>query len=301
MKIGLAGSGGLAVEALAADALVAEKEGFDSYSLANIFENDALIALTVAGLRTSRIELTTAVMPTFPRHPTVLAQQALTAQAVCAGRLTLGIGLSHKLIIDDMLGMSFEKPARHMREYLGVLMPLLNLQRSKFDGEQYRTRFELDVPGAVAVPCLLAAMGPVMLKLAGTHTDGTHLWMTGPKTIESHIAPRLRAAAAEAGRPEPRIYAGIAAVITSDVDGARARAARDFEIYGSLPSYRGMLDREGLKGPADFLIAGDEKAVEAGLRAYKEAGATDVALEQFGTPEEQTRTRAFAASLAPDC
>ena len=288
------------VEAIAEDAERAEVEGFASYSLANIFAHDAVGALAAAGLRTKRIELLTAVVPTYPRHPSALAQQALTTQALCRGRFTLGIGLSHKIVIEDMLGMSFEKPARHMREYLNVLLPLLTEQSVRFQGEQYAVTMDLEVPDAAAVPCLVAAMGPVMLKLAGALADGTSLWMTGPKTIETRIAPALRASAGEAGRSEPRIVAGIPVLLSDDVDAGRDLAASQFEIYGTLPSYRAMLDHEGLAGPGNIALIGSEKEIEAGMRAFAAAGATDLNVVTFGSLEEQLRTRACVASMTPE-
>jgi len=303
MRIGyFSGAAGAqqSIEAIAEDVERAEVEGFASYSLANIFSHDAVAALGIAGLRTKRIELLTAVVPSYPRHPSALAQQALTTQAMCRGRFTLGIGVSHKIVIEDMLGMSFEKPARHMREYLSVLVPLLTEKSVRFRGEQYAVSLDLDVPDAAAVPCLVAAMGPVMLKLTGALADGTSLWMTGPKTVETRIAPPLRASAAEAGRAEPRLVAGVPVLLSDDVDAGRSLAAKQFEVYGTLPSYRGMLDHEGHAGPGDTALIGSEKEIEAGMRAYADAGATDLNVVTFGSVAQQVRTRACVADLTPE-
>ncbi len=303
MRIGLmTGSTGGApsVDSIVADAKQAEVEGFATFAMANIFTHDAIIALTMAGAATERIELMTAVVPTYPRHPFALAQQARTAQAVSGGRFSLGIGLSHQVVIEGMLGMSFEKPALHMREYLAVLMPLLRGEASQYKGEQYTGFGELDIPDATAVPCLLAALGPSMLKLTAELADGTILWMSGPKTVEDYVGPRLREAAAAVGRPEPRIVCALPVMLTSDAESAHAAAAEQFANYNNLPSYRGMLDREGAEGPADVAILGSEEEVERKLSHFSDVGVTDLGVAVFGDAEERARTRAFMSSLAPE-
>jgi F420-dependent oxidoreductase-like protein len=203
-----------------------------------------------------------------------MAQQALTANQAAGGRLALGIGLSHRVVIEDMFGMSYEKPARHMREYLEVLRPLLRGEPVKFSGEVYRVAGGIGV--ATPPPALLvAAMGDAMLKLTGELADGTVLWMTGAKTVETHAAPKLNAAARAAGRPKPRIAAGIPIALTNDPAGARRWTAENLVMYGQLPSYRAMLDKEGLAGPADLALVGDEKTLDAGLARLASAGVTD--------------------------
>ncbi len=273
------------LDALVQEAQSLEARGFPSAWLAHIFELDAIGALTVTGRETQRIELGTAVVPTFPRHPYVMAQQALTAQIASGGRFTLGIGLSHALVIEGMLGLSYDKPARHMREYLSVLAPLLEGRPASFQGELYRVNAELRLPEAERVPLLLAAMGPVMLRLAGSLADGTITWMTGPRTLETHIGPRIRAAAQEAGRHEPRVVAGFPIAITNEPDRARKVAGELFALYGSLPAYRAMLDREGLSGPADIALVGDAKTVEAELRRLAEIGVTDLLAAPYEADE----------------
>ena len=170
-----------------------EAAGFHALWMANIFGLDAITSLAIVGRETQRIELGTAVVPTYPRHPAAIAQQALTTQAACGGRFTLGIGLSHKLVIEDMFGLSYAKPASHMREYMSVLGPLARGEAASFQGDEYRVNAALDVPGTSPLPILIAALGDRMLQLAGSTADGTILWMTGPATIEDHIGPKLRA------------------------------------------------------------------------------------------------------------
>jgi F420-dependent oxidoreductase-like protein len=275
----------------------AADEGFGSAWMNNIFGLDALTALAVAGNQVSGIELGTAVVPTYPRHPAVLAQQALTAAAACGGRLVLGIGLSHKIVIEDMYGYDFGQPVRHMREYLAVLLPLLERRPASFTGVTVRANIGLTTPGEGRVPVLLAALGTHMLRLAGQQADGTILWMTGPTTVRDHIVPTITEAAAAAGRPAPRVACILPVCVTSDPDGARERAARVFAIYGELPSYRAMLDREGATGPGDVAIVGDEDAVGTQIRFLAEAGVTDFVAGEYGRGEDATRTRAFLRSL----
>lgn len=263
------------LDGLVATARHCESQGFDSVWMASIFGLDAIAALAIVGRETSRITLGTAVVPTYPRHPFAIAQQALTAQAAAQGRFVLGIGLSHKIIIENMLGFSYEKPALHMKEYLSVLAPLLRGEGVHFQGEQYRVAAQLQVPGATHVPLFVAALGPVMLRLTGQLADGTITWMTGPKTLESHVIPKLRGAAKKAGRPEPRVAAGLPILLTNNPDEAREKIGNALVVYGNLPSYRAMLDREGAAGPADIALAGDEAYLRREIARLREIGVTD--------------------------
>jgi F420-dependent oxidoreductase-like protein len=252
-----------------------EAAGLDDVWMANIFSFDAISTLMLVGRETQRIGLGTAVTPTFPRHPTAIAQQALTTAAATGNRFTLGIGLSHQLVIENMLGLSYQQPARHMREYLSVLMPLVRGEPANFQGEEYRvSNVALDVPGATRLPVVVAALGPVMLKIAGELADGTNTWMVGPKTMESHIIPRIRDAASAAGRADPRVVGGFPIILTNKPEEAKAKIAQQLTIYGQLPSYRAMLDREGVAGPADVAIAGDENQLRGQLKRLEDIGVT---------------------------
>lgn len=252
-----------------------ESRGFDSVWMANIFGLDAIGAQGIVGRETERIELGTAVVPSYPRHPMAIAQQALTSQAASGGRFALGIGLSHQIVIEGMMGLSYAKPARHMREYISVLAPLLRKENVSFQGEQYRVNGAIDVPDAAPVPLLVAALGDHMLEIAGSMTDGTILWMTGPETIEGHIGPKLRAAASKAGRGDPRIVAGLPILLTNDSETAREKIGKALAMYGTLPSYRAMLDKEGAAGPAEISIVGDEKVLDAALDRLRDIGVSD--------------------------
>lgn len=288
MKVGL--------PAMIAEAQRAEADGFSSVWLANINGFDALTALTVLGRETARISLGSGVVPTFPRHPFAMAQQAMSAQAATGNRLLLGIGLSHKVVIENMLGLSWDKPFSHMREYLAVLAPLIHKGRVEHRGELYRVNTMLKVNGAQPCPILVAALAPKMLALAGQVADGTVTWMAGPKTVRDHVAPRIEAAAREAGRPKPRVIVLLPIAVCDDPAAAREAAAKRYAVYGNLPSYRAMLDREGAQGPADVAVVGDEAAVARQLDELKQAGATDFVASPFPVgadkPASIERTRA---------
>jgi 5,10-methylenetetrahydromethanopterin reductase len=269
----------------------AEAAGFDAVWSSQIFGYDALTALAVAGAAVPRIGLGTAVVPVYPRHPIMLAGQALTVQAATGGRLTLGIGLSHQMVIEGFFGYSFEKPYRYMSEYLDALVPLLRGEAASADGEVVRahTAGPLQV-GAPAPRLLLAALGTKMLELAGRVADGTTTWMVGPATLASHIVPTITRAAEEAGRPAPQVAVGLPVCVTDDPDSAREHAATTFSIYGHLPSYRAMLDRERAAGPADVAIVGNEDEVLERLAAIEAAGATEFQAGVFGSDELRART-----------
>jgi F420-dependent oxidoreductase-like protein len=290
----------LGLPQLIAEAQRAERDGFAGVWLANINGFDALTTLAVFGQHTRRVALGSGVVPTFPRHPFAMAQQAMSVQAACGNRLLLGIGLSHKVVIETMLGMSWDRPYSHMREYLEVLAPLIRNGRVDFQGDEYKVKTMLRVTGAEPVPILVAALAPKMLALAGRVADGTVTWMTGPKTVREHVAPRIGEAASAAGRPAPRVVVALPIVVSEDEGAAREAAAKRYAVYGTLPSYRAMLDREGAQGPADVVITGDERAVAQQLDALAAAGATDFVAAAFPVGEDRPASleRTRAALLA---
>lgn len=297
MRLGTMAAATGTLDDFVADAKRVEADGFAFLSVPNIFGHDAIGALTVVGRETSRIELATGVVPTPPRHPAALAQQALTAQAACAGRFTLGIGLSHQIVIESMFGLSYARPAKQMEEYLEVLMPLLHGEAAAFEGEMLKVNAGLHVPDGTPVPCIVAALGPRMLEIAGRLADGTATWMTGPRTLAEHTVPGITKAAAAAGRPAPRIMAALPVAVTNDPDAAREIANKSFEMYGTLPSYRAMLDREGAAGPGDVAIVGDETAVRKAFADLRDAGVTDFGVSPFAADDGAiTRTMEFAKS-----
>jgi F420-dependent oxidoreductase-like protein len=306
MRIGI-GIGEIAGHPATIDNLIAqtqraEQDGFASAWFANIFGIDAMTAAALAGHATSRIEVGTGVVPTYLRHPVSMAQQALSTQAAANGRFTLGIGLSHQVVIEGMLGLSFAKSYTHMKEYMAVLAPLIRTGSVSYSGSEFRVNANLNVTGATPCPIVIAALAPKMLALAGSEGDGTITWMTGPKTLREHTIPTISEAAAKAGRPKPRVIVGLPIVVTKDVAGAREAAGRAFQIYGMLPSYRAMLDREGAAGPGEVAIAGDEDAVGAQLERLAESGVTDYLAAPYAVGSDVKgsleRTRALLVKLA---
>lgn len=284
------------------DAVVqAENDGFDAIYFGQIFGPDVMTVLALAGQKTSRIELGTSVIPTYPRHPHVMAQQALTVQAATNGRFNLGIGLSHATVVEGMWGLSYDRPGVHMKEYLSVLLPLINEGRVGFNGEFFRVNATLQVPVPEPPPVLVAALAPMMLRMAGEQTAGTITWMVGPKTLESHIVPRISKAAAEAGRPAPRIVVGVPVAVVDDVEEAREKAARSFQVYGGLPNYQRVLEKEGVEGPKDIAVVGSEADVERRLKEFTSAGATLLLAGAFPVGDDATaslqRTRECLKSL----
>jgi F420-dependent oxidoreductase-like protein len=274
-----------------------ESRGFATMWIPNVFGHDAITTSAIVGRETERIEIGTAVVPTYPRHPTALAQQTLTAGAACNGRFTLGIGLSHPPVIEHMYGLSYARRASHMREYMAVLDPLLRGEKAAFQGEEYRVDLELRIPDARPVPVLLAALGDQMLQIAGRHAAGTILWMTGFGAIERHVVPKLRAAARDAGRPDPRVVAGMHIVLTSKAEAARERVGKMISMYGQMPSYRAMVEREGAGNPEDFALIGDEKTLDEGLARLREIGVTDFEASIFATEDgAEERTLDYLAS-----
>jgi 5,10-methylenetetrahydromethanopterin reductase len=280
----------------------AERYGLDSCWYGQIFGHDALTLAALAGRETRRIEIGTAVAQTHSRHPFHMAIQALTAQAATDGRFVLGIGPSHKMLVQDMWGLPYDQAAAHVREYLSVLVPLLNRGNVAFMGEKFRVAGALQIPDARPCPVLISGLAPMMLRIAGEVADGTILAWTGPKTIATHYVPKINAAAEAAGRPQPRVCVLLPVAVTDDVAAAREQAATTFEVYGRLPNYQRVLEREGVKTPAGLAVVGDEASVEGQVRALSAAGATDLIAWAYPVGDAAAtsleRTLALLGSLA---
>jgi F420-dependent oxidoreductase-like protein len=292
MRIGINGSSLLArpdIDAIVANMADAEAAGFSSYWLAQTGLIDPLHCFTAARRDTSTIELGTAVVPTWPRHPQALAASALNSQAAVGGRLVLGIGLAHKPSVEGSWKLEWTKPIRHMLDYLDILLPLLESGEAHHQGEAWsydgKAARMTDTPPSV----MLAALGDQMLKIAGARTDGTILWCVGPKTLERQIVPGITAAADAAGRPAPRVICSLPVWVTDEPDRARQVVADTLTIYGQLPSYRAMLDIEGVAGPADISLIGDADTVRAGLAEIAAAGATDFTAVVQGFDADEIR------------
>ena len=270
---------------------------FDSFDSAWFVQmpsrSDALTLIATVGREVQGIDLGTSVVPIQPRHPAVMAQQALTVQAATGGRLLLGLGLSHQFLIENFYGLSYDRPARQMRDYLQSMIPLMRDGKAPTPGVE-GAEMTMSVAGADEPPVvLLAALAPRMLELAGGMADGTITWMTGPRGLREHIVPRMGEAAARADRSAPQVVVGLPVCVSDDLDDARQRIATRFAVYRDVPSYRPMLDMEKADGPEDIALLGDEATVTEQIRELVASGMTELLAVIYGTPEERQRSRAL--------
>jgi F420-dependent oxidoreductase-like protein len=305
MRIGLTG-GAASVDKIVQQAERAEADGFSALWYPSAVLGDPLVPIAIAARATSRIEFGTAVLQTYTCHPVLMAGRvaAVTSAIGAPGRFTLGIGPSHQPVIEGMLGLSYATPGRHTEEYVQVLTALLRGEQVSFVGEEFRVNAgPPPLVDGVDVPVVVSALGPRLLRVAGHYAAGTILWMANANAVEDHVAPRIRKAAADAGRPAaPRIVAGLPVAVHDDVAEARATAAEQFVIYGQLPNYQRILERGGVDSPADAAIVGDEASVTAQIEALSDAGATDLWAAPFPVgddkPGSRARTRALLKELA---
>jgi F420-dependent oxidoreductase-like protein len=299
------------VDRMVAAAVTAEREGFASIWVPQVPNDfDAMTAIALMGQATQRVELGTAVMPIQTRHPVAMAQQALANQAICNGRFTLGLGPSHHWIVEDMLGLEYDKPAALVRDYVEVLnVAFAGPGPVDVENERFRIHNPLDVTDVSPTPILLAALAPVMLRIAGAQADGTILWMADEKAIGEHVVPRITKAAADAGRPEPRIVAGVPVALcgNDEVDEARDRANRVLGHAEFSPNYQRLLEHGNATDVGDILAGGDEQAIVARLVQFRDAGVTDLSVRVLPLgPDRATRleswqrTEAFLSSLCPE-
>ncbi|WP_411289646.1 TIGR03564 family F420-dependent LLM class oxidoreductase [Mycobacterium adipatum] len=293
----LSGSGGTTlIDGVVSEFAKLRDEGFRRVWMTQMpYEPDLLTVLAVAMREVDTIEVGTGVVPIQNQHPMQLAQRALTLNLIAGGRFILGLGMTHAAVTEGMWGIPWDRSVRRLNEYLDGLLPLLAGEAADAPGEIYTTRGALQIAGAPQPPVYVAALGPQLLKIAGRRTAGTVTWMTGPKTLAEHVGPGLRAAAD--GRPV-RVVAALPVSVTDDVDGARAQAAEQFAMYGQLPSYRAMLDREGYAGPADAVLIGDEETVTSRIEGLRAAGVDEyVGVVYDRSSEVRDRTRALLRAL----
>ena len=280
------------IDGVVASARAAKDAGFARVWPSQIFGVDALTVWAVVAREVDGIEFGTGVIPVHPRHPQVLAQQALTVQAISGGRLTLGIGLSHKVVVEGMWGYSYDAGATYMHEYLDALVPMLHGEVANVHGDRVHavTIGPVGPKGGTPPKLVIAALGPVMLKLAATMADGTVTWMTGIATLRDYVVPTITTAAAAAGRPSPSVIASLPVCCTTDVAAANERINTALAIYPTLPSYKAMLDKEGATAPADVALVGSKDQVVDALGQLAAAGVTDMGAAVIGSPDEQAAT-----------
>jgi F420-dependent oxidoreductase-like protein len=277
----------------------ARAEGFTMVWTPQLWrEPDLLTLLALALHQVDGITVGSAVIPIQTRHPATLAQQALTVSMISGGRLKLGIGMTHPMIAEGMWGIAWERHVQRLNEYLDGLLPLLQGEEAKATGELTTTRLALAIRSAPPPPVYIAALGPRLLEITGRRVAGTITWMTGPQTLEAYVVPALERASDGDGR-RAEVVAGFPVCVTDEPDKARTAAAEALAGYGAQPSYRAMLDREGLEGPADVAIIGDEATVSERFDELAALGVDEVAANlQVGTAEEYDRTRSLLGRLA---
>ena len=289
----------------------AEAAGLDTAWIPQIpTDFDALLAVALMGVRTTRIELGTAVIPLQAQHPIALARQAMSTQAATGGRLALGIGPSHHWIVRDMLGLPYHRPAAFTRDYLDVLDAAFRGPGPvDIENETFTVHNPLDLGLIAPMPVLIAALGPVMLALAGERADGTVLWMADERAVADHVVPRITKAAENAGRPAPRIVAGIPVCLCrpAEVDAARERADRILGEAEISPNYQRLLEYGDAQSIGDLCAAGDEAAIMARFRRFADAGVTDLSVRLLPIGEgrdeliaSKRRTRDMLAGIAAE-
>lgn len=271
-----------------ANAQAAQDAGLSRYWMPQVMNADTMVTLGVVASEVADIGLGTSVLAMQTMLPQTMAQQARTVNQISGGRLTLGLGVNHEPVVTGVWGLPWDKPYSRLVEYLDALIPLLENQRVSVSGQWTSHHTQIAVP-AEPPKLMLAALGPKMLELAAARSAGTITWMTGPNTIRDHIRPRIGDGA---------VVAGVSAVVTDDVDGARAFINEALAIYPTLPSYRAVMDREGATEPADLALIGSAEQIIDGLGRYAEAGTTEVAVNRVGNPAQNEATLEAVTGLS---
>ncbi|OBI90888.1 LLM class F420-dependent oxidoreductase [Mycobacterium sp. 1245805.9] len=269
---------------------LAQRADYDAITLAG------LIGATVPGLGVG-----TSVVPINPRHPLIVASLAQTAQAASHGNFSLGLGLGARAIERQTFGTDWSNTIQRLREHLTILRSVFDTGSVDVHGSELSAgpQWPVHVPGGTPVPVYVAAMGPQALRVTGELADGTLPYLAGPRTIEEFIAPAITGAAAEAGRPAPRIIVAVPVVLSDDADAARSVAAEQLGFYQTIPSYRKVIAREGVDSVTELAAVGPEESVVKQLRRYLDAGATDVVISALDQSESVDREALWrlAASL----
>jgi 5,10-methylenetetrahydromethanopterin reductase len=300
LKIGIVDTESrLGHEASAAAAAI-ERLGLDTYWIAGGWR-DPLTLLGLAGQTARRVELGTSIASVYGVHPTTLAEHALTVNAAVQGRLILGLGTSHRHMAEGRFGESFDKPIGRLKEFLIVLRSLFEKGAVDFEGKLISAHTELRITGAPAPPILVAALSDQSLRAAGRLADGTLTTFIGPERLADHTVPTITRAAEEASRSRPSVIAGVPVCVTTDTAAARQRAVEQFSVYVTrYTAYKATFERQGVAGPADLAVIGDEEQAARHLERFADSGADAFSANLFGTPGEIERTRLFLAALAQD-
>ena len=297
MRVGHYAIGSLDV--IVEDIRRADADGFPTVWTHQAFGADPFIAMALASREAPRIEMGTALLPAILRHPQALAAEALTTQSSLGGRLTLGIGMSHPHVVEGRLGMSYAAPSPVHERVLEALLPLLRGEPADFRGERLTMVGGLDLGDVERPSVLLGALQLHMLRLAGRLADGAITAATGPRGLAEYVVPAITRAAADAGRPPPRIVATVVVCITDDAEGARRRIAATSKPYATFPIFKAVLEREGVGSQVDVGIVGNEETARAKAHRLVEAGATEGSRSENPRAHARKRSRptAFLRSL----
>ncbi|HEX6488912.1 MAG TPA: LLM class flavin-dependent oxidoreductase [Candidatus Dormibacteraeota bacterium] len=290
----------------------AEELGYESVWVNQLPNTrDAGVILSVYAQNTSRIGLGTSVLPIYTRHPTAMAQLAASLDEISSGRFRLGIGLSHQITVEGFWGLKLEKPVLAMREYTEIVRTTLREGGSDFSGELFTARWQYSGPRSPDQQILIAALGPRMLEQAGEIADGVALWMCAPSYIENEVVPRVRKGREKVGKSMDDfvILASLAICLTDDVPAALDAFRSTATVYSNLPFYRRALEGAGyaedLAGgePTDRMLLdlagiGDEAAVRAAIKRYRDAGANLPMIGPFNAPGSAGVDAGFEAAIA---
>lgn len=277
----------------------AEELGYDGMYFAGGGRDPVLLS-ALTGQAVPRLRLGSGIVSVWQIKPLAMAESAIIANEALDGRFVLGLGLSHPHMVQDRMGVKYERPILVLKEYLTILMQCLDNHAVDFEGEVLSAHATLNIPFARRPQVLIAALGPQALRVTGRLADGTMTFMVPLRSLEEMAIPTASQAAAEVGRPRPYFLASMPICVTADKERARADAAKTFVNYGSgyYPSYRAALDRGGIAGPEDVAIIGSEEEVARELGRYRDIGIDEIYCVPFGTPEEQARTFCFLPQLS---
>lgn len=297
MKVSLLFPETRSVDNVVALAQRTEAGGFEGMFLGHAFGIDPIMALAFAGTKTSRVKLGVAVAPTWPRHPQIMAQQAATANAMCGGRFRLGVGPSHAPVM-SRLGIEFDRPISHVREYVTIVRTLLHDHKIAHSGPRYQVQGMLDVENGGTPPVLLAAMREQMCRLAGELADGVLPWLPPAAYVRDSIVPNVQAGARKAGRAAPPVLAEVPIVLANSVDDVRQVCATELFIYPLMPFYRAQWAAAGVAlgekgdpgGWSDAMIEasiiwGDQTTLAEKMQTYFDAGADELVVSPLGSSQ----------------
>jgi F420-dependent oxidoreductase-like protein len=287
------------VDDVVSQARRAHELGVGQVWLSQQFDHDAISLAGLVGAAVPGLGVGTFVVPINPRHPLIVASLAQTAQAAAHGNFSLGLGLGAHEPERQAFGSSWSNTIGRLRDHLTVLRSILDTGAVDFSGHEISAHpgWPVRVAGGTPVPVYVAAMGPKALQVTGELADGTLPYLAGPRTIAEFIEPTIAKAAADAGRPKPRIIAAVPALVSDEVDAARNFASEQLSFYETIPSYQKVIAREGVGSAAELSAVGPAESVRRKLQSYLDAGATEVVLSPLDRADAAEELWAVAASL----